>query len=703
MAKVKLDIIGKDKGGSAAVKGITGSIISAQLAVEGIKIAFTKLVEIGKKSIESLRTQEQAEAKLEAVTKQNISGFKEFAAEMQSLTTIGDEAILQVQTLGAQMGIQNEQLNEASKGAIGLSKAFGIDLASSMKMVALANEGEFNMLARYIPALRSATTEAEKNAIVQEAMAKGFDAAKAEAETFTGRLEQLKNIQGDNLEAFGKIVSVVGKDFVNVMVEGATSLNDFLSDSDRVAEIAAGFKVFQEILVEIGKKALPVLKDAVSPLTNAISKLFKKTEDGNKGFEILAAVLQAVNTGIAILGKFIKANIQFWVDFVKTIDSVIQIFKALKDGMLDKKPWSEVAKSATKTLNSVKDMGKNLKDNFSDMITTTINEFKKLPDATKKNALELEKIWNETRKNVKDELDGMVDDVENANKEIEKKTKDTKQKQKTTWQDWANSITGIVTSTMSTIQGAFDQFHSQDLEKVASWQEERLLKTDDWILAEQERLGIREETRTEQLNREINDLRKQAGMTSDINQKMLLDKQIQEKKDALERERILKDAEKKKAKIQKQAQKEETALKKEQFEQNKALSIANIWINAAASIMGWYASFASMGIPGIVLATIMTAATLATAGIQTGLVQSQAFHGEQGGVIPTGQATGDNTLLFANKGEALLRSEDYQSLIDMAKGETGGQMYIENLHVTANSPQELSEQLIEIQRAERGR
>jgi hypothetical protein len=38
MAKVKLEVIGKDKGASAAVKGVTSSLIKAQIALELFKV-----------------------------------------------------------------------------------------------------------------------------------------------------------------------------------------------------------------------------------------------------------------------------------------------------------------------------------------------------------------------------------------------------------------------------------------------------------------------------------------------------------------------------------------------------------------------------------------------------------------------------------------------------------------------------------------
>jgi hypothetical protein len=129
-----------------------------------------------------------------------------FATSIQRVTTLGDEQVMSLVTLGKTMGITNDKLGDATKGAIGLSKAFGIDLNSAMKMTALAMQGEFTMLQRYIPALRTATTQAEKMAIVQKAMAAGFKVAEAEMDTIAGSFAALKGVITDAMQKAGEVI-----------------------------------------------------------------------------------------------------------------------------------------------------------------------------------------------------------------------------------------------------------------------------------------------------------------------------------------------------------------------------------------------------------------------------------------------------------------------------------------------------------------
>ena len=89
MARVELEINGKDKGASAALKGITGSIVKAQLAVEAFKIATKALVDVTTKSIQVASDYEESNSKLNTVfqglgsevdkAKESIKGLSEKA------------------------------------------------------------------------------------------------------------------------------------------------------------------------------------------------------------------------------------------------------------------------------------------------------------------------------------------------------------------------------------------------------------------------------------------------------------------------------------------------------------------------------------------------------------------------------------------------------------------------------------------------
>ena len=164
MAKVPFTINAKATG-TNQVKGLTKSIVAAQLATQAIIAVGKKLIEVGKQSIEAFKKQEQAEAKLQAAVGGNIQEFKDFAAEMQRVTTVGDETTLEILQLASSMGVANDSLTEVAQNTIALSKSLGVSEKQAVKFAAAIESGNTTMLNRYIPALQTATTEAEKQTL----------------------------------------------------------------------------------------------------------------------------------------------------------------------------------------------------------------------------------------------------------------------------------------------------------------------------------------------------------------------------------------------------------------------------------------------------------------------------------------------------------------------------------------------------------
>lgn len=185
--------------------------------------------------------QEKAEKHLQIALQQTgddtvetFTHFKNFAAEIQKLTVVGDELIMPVMRLGLNMGILTEDLEEATKGAIGLSKGFNLDLTMAMKMHTLATQGDFNMLQRYIPALRQAETEAEKMAIVKKAEADGWAVATEEVKTGFGILEDYSNTIGDLQEKIGDFLKMGLTPLVEYLNVYAESIGTTLSQVNTI-------------------------------------------------------------------------------------------------------------------------------------------------------------------------------------------------------------------------------------------------------------------------------------------------------------------------------------------------------------------------------------------------------------------------------------------------------------------------------------
>lgn len=711
---LKIDVITKTLG----IK----SLVDVYAAFKMVGAVVGKVKDKMKDLTKAYGIQEQAEVKLQKQAGGSIETLKRYASEMQNLTTVGDETILQTMQLASSMGVSKDQLDEAAEGAIGLSKAYGIDLNTSMKMVALANEEEYNMLARYIPALRTATSDAEKHAIVQKAMADGFELAKTEADTFKGRLEQLNNTQGDLKESGGKLIAIFGKGIVEAMTKSTKALNDFISDTDRINTIMAGWKTFQTVISDVAVKGFEKLKDVLSPL----SKLFK---DNNKESNVLKNIFAMLGTAVeglslyaSLLIKAYKMVLTIWVDLIKAGKEVAKVFSTIGDA-IKSGDWSTVSDQIKNVGGSFKSLGLDVKDVALEIKDISVTGFKDLVSNSGKGLNDLKKLYRENYA----EIETIV---ETSGNKVDKKTKDAGgnarlsflEESKQMVQGWKDAwnemsameqfgevakkieevgsiILDITTQILSQIQEAWNASYETQLEAAGEWKEKHLEGVDDWMANEMERLGVREESRSEQLEREIDTLMSSRSKETDIDKKAAMDEQINEKNNKLKRLQIQDQAEKKRQDIMKKAAKKENEIKKKQFEDNKSFQIGQIWINAASSVMGWWASFASMGIPGIVLAGVMTAATLAMAGVQTGLVASQSF--ASGGIVQ-GQAGIDNIPANLSAGELILNKSQQDNLAPQL-GSGGTTYYIENFYSSARSLDDAVEEMSDILRYEKDR
>ena len=868
MAKVDLTITGKNKA-SAAIKGVTSSIIKSQLAIEGIKIATKVLINVGKQSIELFREQEKQEKQLENVIKSTgmaagvtAEEVKNMAKAFQDVTNFGDEAILRGQNMLLTFTkIGEDVFPQATEAILNMSEAMGTDLQQQAIQVGKALNDPIQGIAalrRVGVQLSDQQTQSVKDfmavndiasaqkVILGELETQFGGTAKAARDTFGGSLSALKNIQGDNLEAFGKIISIVGKDFVNSMIDGQKAINDFLTDSDKIANIGASFEVVKEIFSDLGKEVFGVLKESINDIMDSFKNLTSDMQGTIKASDIIIGAFKLLGIGLTVTIKSIGMLIQGFIDFINVVKEAGKAQMLLFEALINPTKWGEIGGQLKKVGQAFTNMSINMAENTVDLVGGVIEDFARLPQEVKTSADKYAKIFKDKNKEIKDDFNKTQDEilktVDKGGEERNANTKKWLDADPPTWQDWANNIRSIIANGLGTIKDFQSQALDGMLEKNREWQENNLASTDEWIAAEMERQDVRLLTKQETLNQEIDDLNTQLNQKQTDEDRAAIAKQLKEKQDELKRVKILEEGEKKKEKIRQDAKKKETELKKKQFEENKAWSIAQIWINAASSVMGWWASFASMGIPGVVLAAIMTASTLAMAGVQcfsenvliklisgkykkakdiniddiicgdddspryisdlyygisdmykikynnyefectynhilsffnngkilnieldkymqnrnkdyklyrkinnkihiidnfnikylgkkefygfeidenhlfkiendlvahnTGLVASQTFHGQEGGEIPIGTATGDRAVTFMNKGEALLQNQDYKDLVSMARGETqgaGDTFVIEYMEVVANNPLELAEQLIEVRRQERAR
>jgi hypothetical protein len=127
------------------------------------------------------------------------------AGALEELTGLSDEAIRNAMAYAINMGVAASSAEDFTKAAIGLAKITGDDLQGAMKSLMLAQQGEFMMLQRSIPALRSAKTDTERLAIVNEMARKGYEAQQLSLGTYAGQMRLFKENVGDAAEEMGMV------------------------------------------------------------------------------------------------------------------------------------------------------------------------------------------------------------------------------------------------------------------------------------------------------------------------------------------------------------------------------------------------------------------------------------------------------------------------------------------------------------------
>lgn len=234
--------------------------------------------------------QEDAERNLSTQLGHVNKNLLEQASALQSITTHGDESLLQVMRFASTLGIQESELVKVTKASIGLSEAYGLDLRQSTRMLALATSGNTEMLNRYIPELRNAKGESEKLAIVSKKVTEGFELHIKKTGTLNFTLDQMGNSVGDVAEKIGQVLAPA-------VIFTAKRMQEFADTMDE-----GKVKRFQAILsvVTLGFVAYRTAVIASAIATNGFAKSLTRTGIGV--FVVMAGL--AVEQLMSMAGMF---------------------------------------------------------------------------------------------------------------------------------------------------------------------------------------------------------------------------------------------------------------------------------------------------------------------------------------------------------------------------------------------------------------
>ena len=290
-------------------EGAVGSVAKLGLAFDGLqritKAAMGPITDVTK----AFEKQQNANILLKAAlqstgqySKKTYKDLEEYAQHLQKITTVGDEVSESVMQIGLNMGLSANELKTATRGAIGLSQAFGINLSSAMKYVAAGLHGNYSLLGRFLPQLQGLKDKSKQAAIFQRALASSFDIAKSKTNTLQGAMEQMQNALGDLKEKVGGVYAQAMIPFIKQLknlfeifqklpkpiMQATVAITTFLS-AIVVGQMVGFFKALSAI-----PAVLTAIKGAAIKAATAISGLTATAALSLAGFTALGAELGAI-------------------------------------------------------------------------------------------------------------------------------------------------------------------------------------------------------------------------------------------------------------------------------------------------------------------------------------------------------------------------------------------------------------------------
>jgi hypothetical protein len=242
-------------------------------------LGFKELAQYAQDSVKAFIVQDNAvnglTRALQAIGQGGYSKkLQEVASSLQDVTTFGDEATLQVMTLGLNMGLTADKMESATKAAMGLAAKYSqLDLNTAMQLIAKAANGNTARLKMFGIQIDETKTKTEQ---LNELLKKGEDAFPlAKAQTFGQHLIQLQNAWGDLSEQVGEFIVTLfdldseSRNMLDLVNEATAWMKENLDvlayEVQYVwAEVVAGFKRAYVLVEPVLSYIFASVKDLVN-------------------------------------------------------------------------------------------------------------------------------------------------------------------------------------------------------------------------------------------------------------------------------------------------------------------------------------------------------------------------------------------------------------------------------------------------------
>jgi hypothetical protein len=281
----------------------------------------------------------------------------EFASTIQKTTAFSDEMVVGAVQRMATFGMSYQQGMAAVSTAVELAAAKHIDLQTATDLLGKAFMGNTAILSRYginIDEIKESMGKGATDAQIYEAVLAQLNeqfggTAAAQAETYAGTQERLKNAMSDLGEKIGGMLVPALASFTEGMIpvvdwlgQGIDKVQAWITAVGKMPEVKAAtdavgvaFQGFQKWLGDVASTAMtelgPALQelwsalkdifDALAPIGEAFAEIWAAFSDGEGSGNILKDILGLIADNI----KLIAAAIKFVAPYIKMLAEAFKV------------------------------------------------------------------------------------------------------------------------------------------------------------------------------------------------------------------------------------------------------------------------------------------------------------------------------------------------------------------------------------------
>ncbi len=251
---------------SPQVLGMAGPFAAVGLAVAGVTKAINECTD-------AYKIQEKAETQLEAaalnnplVNGESVEALKQYASEIQSISTVGDEELLPFMAQLVTAGRSQDEIMKIMSASVDIAASGTMSLESAVRNLNKTYGGYAGELGETVPELKALTKEQLQNGEAVDFLAERYKGISAEVAKTTGSAEQLSNAFGDLKEELGapfeKALTPIRAFFTNLISGWADARRAKREYEEATEEIKAGNESVNNLnlVIEGEKKNLKTLE-----------------------------------------------------------------------------------------------------------------------------------------------------------------------------------------------------------------------------------------------------------------------------------------------------------------------------------------------------------------------------------------------------------------------------------------------------------